>query len=909
MLHIEHICKTYRTGELVQTALNDVTLDLRDNEFVAVLGPSGSGKTTLLNIIGGLDRYDSGDLIINGTSTKEYKDRDWDTYRNHSIGFVFQSYNLIGHQSVLSNVELALTIGGLSKKERRRRAKAALEEVGLGDQIHKKPNQLSGGQMQRVAIARALVGDPDILLADEPTGALDSVTSVQIMDLLKAVAKDRLVVMVTHNPELAETYATRIIRLKDGRIIGDSDPYNEGERSMPVQSAGKTNKASMSPATSLALSFSNLRTKLGRTLLTAFAGSIGIIGIALILSLSTGANQYIEDIQRDTMTSYPITIQAKTIDLSSLISAGEERRKGREELSHERDAIYSNNLWVEMRSTFSTSLTENNLTDFKHYLDDPSSAIHEHLGANGVVYSYDVRFDVYTYDTEDRLIDTEGVEIKEDTRSRGSSSMYSSMSAMTGQNRGSAHFSEMLPDPETGLVSQAVKENYDLLYGRWPENEKELILILDSNNEISLNVLYQLGFMPAQEYLDLMDKLKEGEEVRTEQVNFSYAQAADKTYFLLPVCDQYVEKDGSWRYIGGDAAALEEALGSAFSLQIVGVVRSSEDSMSSLLTGPLGYTKRLTDAIIEHTEKSAVVQAQKAQPEISVLNGLRFAPDDDAAKAADAKEYLRQLNTSEKAAMYLTLARSMYADQPEMLTAVMRQPEADLAAGLDMALETTVTEEMLVGIYDAYISTGSYEDNMSAFGVVSVDAPAEINLYCDSFEAKDGVAKAIDDYNARVEEEDQITYTDYVGLLMSSVTTIIDVISAVLIAFVAVSLVVSSIMIGIITYISVLERTKEIGVLRALGASKRNVSEVFNAETFIIGLIAGLMGIGISELLLIPGNMVIRHLAGEVDVHAFIRPVHALLLIALSTVLTMIGGVIPARAAARRDPVAALRTE
>ncbi len=908
MLRFEHISKTYRTGELVQTALNDVSLNLRDNEFVAILGPSGSGKTTLLNIIGGLDRYDTGDMIINGKSTKDYKDRDWDTYRNHTIGFVFQSYNLIGHQSVLVNVELALTIGGISKKERRRRAKAALEEVGLGDQIHKRPNQLSGGQMQRVAIARALVGDPDILLADEPTGALDSVTSVQIMELLKEVARDRLVVMVTHNPELAEAYATRIVRLKDGCITDDSDPYTESEHRPVVKASEKVNKASMSLVTSLALSFSNLRTKRGRTLLTAFAGSIGIIGIALILSLSTGANQYIEDIQHDTMTSYPITIQATTIDLSKLSSAGETRRNGKKEIDHERDAIYSNNLGVEMRSTFSASLTENNLTDFKRYLDDPASAIHEYLGENGVVYSYDVRFDVFTYDTEDKLINTDGVNISQSGRRRGSSSMSSSMSTMMG-NDVNPHFSEMLPDPETGLVSQAVKDNYDLLYGRWPENENELILILDTNNEILLDVLYQLGFLPSQDYLDLMEKLNAGEEVRTDQVDFSYEKAAEKTYFLLPACDQYVEENGTYRFIGDDAAELERALDQAFQLKIVGVVRSSEGSVSSLLTGPIGYTKKLTDAVIEHTENSTVVRAQRAGPEISVLNGLRFAPDDDAAKAADAKTYLQKLNTSEKAAMFLGLLRSIYADKPDMLTMLMQQSESQLAAGLDRALETTVTEEMLVRIYDSMISAGSYEDNLSEFGVVSVDAPSKISLYCDSFEAKDGVVQAIEDYNAGREEEDQITYTDYVGLLMSSVTTIIDVISSVLIAFVAVSLIVSSIMIGVITYISVLERTKEIGVLRALGASKRNVSQVFNAETFIIGLIAGVMGIGISELLLIPGNMVIRNMAGNVGVRVFIRPEHALLLVVLSTILTMIGGVIPARVAAHRDPVSALRTE
>ena len=906
MLQIKNICKQYVTGELVQEALDDVSLNLRDNEFVAILGPSGSGKTTLLNIIGGLDRYDSGDLIINGISTKRYKDRDWDSYRNHTIGFVFQSYNLIPHQTVLANVELALTISGISKSERRKRAVNALEQVGLGDQLHKKPNQMSGGQMQRVAIARALVNNPDILLADEPTGALDSETSVQVMELLKEVAKDRLVVMVTHNPELAEQYANRIVRLRDGKIIDDTNPYAVDEKSLTAPKHQNMGRASMSFFTALSLSFNNLRTKKARTLLTAFAGSIGIIGIALILSLSTGVNQYITDIQRDTMTSYPITIQAQTIDLSSIMSAGREAAQG-DGADHTLDGVYSNNIDMEMISTMTTSITENNLTPFKEYLEDPDSEIRQYLGDNGVVYSYDTRFDVYAYDPEGELVNTDGSTLSEEKNQ--SPAMMERMNEMMGAS--SSPFEELLPGQGEALISAAVTDHYDLLYGSWPEAYDEVVLILDENNEIPSSVLYELGFLPADEYRDLREQMDRGEEISLEEHSWSYEEICEKVYYLVPACDYYAEnEEGLYAYLGDDDEALADLIEDSLSLKITGIIRPSEDSSARLITGYIGYTKALTDYLIDYTNDSAVVNAQIASPDVNVVSGFHFEPEDDADKIADTKDYLANLSISDKAALCKEMLRSLYADNPQQLEAFSSMGEAELAAMMDQYLaNNALDDESLLMLYDAYISPGSYDDNMTAFGWVSLDAPSSISVYADSFEDKDLIAGCIEDYNATAASEDQIHYTDYVGLLMSSVTTIVDVISYVLIAFVSVSLIVSSIMIGIITYISVLERTKEIGILRAIGASKRNVAQVFNAETFIIGLCSGLLGVGITALLLIPINSIIHSLAGITTINAALPIVAAGFLVLLSMLLTLIAGLLPSRKAAKKDPVTALRTE
>ena len=912
MLQIQNICKKYVTGDLVQTALDNVSLNLRDNEFVAILGPSGSGKTTMLNIIGGLDRYDSGDLIINGISTKKYKDRDWDSYRNHTIGFVFQSYNLIPHQSVLSNVELALTISGISRSERRRRAKEALEKVGLGNQLHKRPNQMSGGQMQRVAIARALVNNPDILLADEPTGALDSETSVQVMELLKEVAKDRLVVMVTHNPELANEYATRIVRVKDGHIVDDTDPY-EIEQKFEEPQHKNMGKASMSILTALSLSFNNLRTKKGRTFLTAFAGSIGIIGIALILSFSNGVNTYITDIQKSTMTSYPISIEAQTIDLTSIMQKGQSSMKD-SDVTHELDGVYSNGTDIEMASSITTSFTKNNLTEFKKYMDNPDSEIRKHIRENGIVYSYNTKFDVFTYDSEGAFVNTDGSTLKSSSQTSATNMMAdmsndNGMTMMTGSTGKTNNFTELLPGSDSASVSQAVTDAYDVLYGNWPSSYDEAVLVMNKNNEISSAVLYQLGILPTSEYKEIMKRIDAGEEVTMDTEKISYEDICNKEYYLLPASDMYVKDDnGNYKSIVSDNASLKDKAADGIKLKISGIVRQNDDNDNALINKAVGYTKALTDYLMDYADKSEVVKAQRENKDINITNGMEFSPADDAAKIADARTYLTNLGVSDKASMFKNMMQMVYADNQQMYTQLMAMGEAQQAAMLDSYLENP-DDSTLLSIYNSYISTGNYDDNMESFGVISEDAPSAINIYVDSFEAKDAVSDCIKKYNEGASEDDKISYTDYVGLLMNSVTTIINVITYVLIAFVAVSLIVSSIMIGIITYISVLERTKEIGILRAIGASKRNISQVFNAETFIIGFCSGIIGIAITLLLLIPCNSIIHAVTDSTAVNAALPPVSAVVLIILSMVLTFIGGLIPAKNAAKKDPVTALRTE
>lgn len=934
MLQLKNIVKTYVTGDLEQKALKGVSISFRENEFVSILGQSGSGKTTMLNIIGGLDRYTNGDLIINGVSTKKYKDADWDFYRNNSIGFVFQSYNLIPHQTVLANVEMALTLAGVSKRERRQRAVSVLKKVGLGDHIHKKPNQMSGGQMQRVAIARALINNPDILLADEPTGALDSETSVQIMELLKEIAKDKLVIMVTHNPELAEQYSTRIVKLLDGKIVDDSNPCTESEASVEPQ---KRKKISMSFLTALSLSFNNLRTKKGRTLLTSFAGSIGIIGIALILALSTGMNTYISDVQKETMSSYPLTISDETIDVSSIMGMRSEiineRRDPGSDKSEERSGVYADYRDMETRETMTSSIVENNLTEFKKYLDDPGSEIQQYLGENGVIYTYDVNFSVYSYDVNGTLInsdmDTEDITSSGVTSESGSSNgrnRMGMMSAMLGRNSDSSaeNFSELMVGANGSVVSQVITDSYDVLYGSWPEKYDEVILVLDENNGISAETLYQLGLITSEQYESAAEKIADGEEA--DEISFDYAEICDHTFYLVPACDQYIEnEDGTFTSLEDNVFNEEQLLENAVELKITGIIRPIEGAENADISTAVAYTSMLTDYVIKHTDESAIITAQESSPEINVLNGMEFEVPDDSRKIEDAKTYISAMGVSDKASLYQMM---MYyssqntktsANSEQSVSAEARQAgnnaesmnmdENTMATAMDQWLENDPDEEILISFYDEYISGSTYEENMKNFGKVSYDAPSSISIYADSFEDKDAITECIANYNETAAEDNQITYTDYVALLTSSITTIINGISYVLIAFVAISLVVSCIMIGIITHISVMERTKEIGILRALGASKRNISQVFNAETFIIGCCAGLLGISVSLVMLIPINSIIEKISGITGLTAQIPVTSSLILIMISILITLIGGLLPAKKAAKKDPVIALRSE
>lgn len=929
MLKLQNIVKTYITGDLTQNALKGVSISFRENEFVSILGQSGSGKTTMLNIIGGLDRYTSGDLIINGVSTKKYKDADWDYYRNNSIGFVFQSYNLIPHQTVLANVELALTLSGVSKKERRSRAINVLQKVGLGDHLHKKPAQMSGGQMQRVAIARALINNPDILLADEPTGALDSETSVQIMELLKEIAKDKLVIMVTHNPELAEKYSTRIVNLLDGEIVSDSNPYEDKTEESPKPKKHK--KISMSFLTALSLSFNNLRTKKGRTILTSFAGSIGIIGIALILALSTGMNSYITDIQKDTMTSYPLTISSETIDFTSVMTKDQkltnEKLDSNDSKNKNRKGVYADYTNLEMNEMITSSIVENNLTEFKKYLDDPNSEIQQYIGENGVIYNYNVNFSVYSHDKDGNLIDSnaDADEVSSSETSMGNMIDYrnqmisTAMGSNSSKSTGAENFSELMVGTNGKAVSSVITDSYDVLYGSWPEKYDEVVLVLNKNNSISAETLYQLGIITGEQYNSAAEKIKSGETA--DEIRFDYKELCAHELYLVMACDQYTENsDGTFTYI--DSTLEEERLlKNAVPLKITGIIRPIQDADNASITTAVGYTSKLTDYVITHTNDSVIIKAQEKSPEINVLNGMKFDASDDATKINEAKEYISEMGVSDKASLYQMISyynaqNAQSAKSPDTEAQEAIQPgnelptdENTMAAALDSWLENDPDEDMLLSFYDEYIFGSTYEDNMEAFGKVSYDAPTSISIYTDSFENKDAISECIANYNSKASEDSKITYTDYVALLTSSITTIIDGISYVLIAFVAISLIVSCIMIGIITHISVMERTKEIGILRALGASKRNISQVFNAETFIIGCCAGALGIGISLLALIPINSLIESISGISGLNAKLPLISSLILIAISIIITLIGGLLPAKKAAKKDPVIALRTE
>ena len=880
MLRLQNIVKNYDSGPNEVHALKGISIDFRPCEFVAILGHSGCGKTTLLNIIGGLDHYTSGDLFIRGKSTKNFKDRDWDAYRNHSIGFVFQSYNLIPHQSVLANVELALTLSGVSRKERRRRAQAALEQVGLGNQSHKKPNQLSGGQMQRVAIARALVNDPEILLADEPTGALDSETSVQVMDLLQEIAKDRLVIMVTHNPELAARYATRTVRLSDGEIVGDTDPYTEDGEVYPESRVQKGKKTSMSFLTALSLSLNNLMTKKGRTIMTAFAGSIGIIGIALILSLSSGVQEYISRVEKDTLSSYPITLESNTMDAESMMSA---MMQNQEAPDHDLTKVYSNNVINGMMDMMLSEQKSNNLSDFKAFIDSGDSGL-EDLTSD-ITYGYDTSLNVYKADT------SEGVYQVYPSQVMPLLGMPSTgMGAVATENNpfmsGSEVWRCLVGDDE--LLSK----QYDVLAGRMPESWDEIVIKVNENNEITDFTLYSLGLLDIDELKTAMNAKIAGDEdaeLDTTIHTYTYDELLNLEFKLLPTTDYYEKQtDGTWQDKSQDEAYLLSKLDSAETLHVVGILRPSADASVSTTYGGVGYRRELMDHMVETVASSEIVTQQKENPDTDVFTGLPFATGD--TEPADP--------TIEDVMAYIaTLSEE---DQQAAMANIETMRQAGMS---DEKIAAAFSERM-----GPATSQATYEGNLETLGVSDLDHPAQINLYPVDFEAKDKIADIIADYNATKAEADQITYTDYVGMMMRSITTIINAISYILIAFVAISLVVSSIMIGIITNISVLERTKEIGILRAVGASKRDISRVFNAETVIIGLAAGLFGIGLTLVLIVPINAIIQHFA-DISAAAALPPMAAVILVAISVLLTLIAGSFPARGAAKKDPVVALRSE
>ncbi len=972
MLKLKDIRKDYLAGDSVVHALKGIDLEFRENEFVAILGHSGCGKTTLLNIIGGLDQYTSGDLVINGKSTKNFTDGDWDTYRNHSIGFVFQSYNLIPHQTVLSNVELALTLSGVAPAERRARAIDALKKVGLGEQIYKKPNQMSGGQMQRVAIARALVNDPDILLADEPTGALDSDTSVQIMNILKEISEDKLIIMVTHNPDLAEAYASRIIRIKDGLIVGDNMPYDSGREEQPQVEPGKK-KTSMSFFTALALSTNNLLTKKARTILTAFAGSIGIIGIALIMSLSNGIQNYIDKVQEDTLSSYPVTIQAESYDMSGMMTSLMGVHSEAEENKHENDAVYSSTILYDMmNSMISADKEVNNLKPFKEFLEtDPE--IGQYISS--VQYSYDLDMNLYARDVDDNIVKTDITELLQNAMSLTFGGDYSSYFSTFGQYYSVADaWQEMLPGENGELINPLLKSQYDLIYGHWPENYDEVVLVVNKNNEVSDLVLYALGLKSNSALADDMQAFMDQENLNTELESWSYEDICSRIVRYIYPADQYSydEETGEYVDLADEELGLRTLYNNGMDVKISGIIRQDEDAVSGMMSGSIGYTHALVEHVVNEAKNKDLVKRQLEDTTHDVFTGLPFLDDSDEAfsnsrKTEAAKDYIAAASDEELADVYVKymsvpeddyvqdlideqmadMTRSDIEDMvlkyyPEYSSMLSKMDDDTLFDYVGQMIGDQVKQqyaaqmeamyrnlpddkladefELLALEDDDYLwiynnamppvySDSTLKDNLKKLGYVDLDSPSIINIYVSTFEDKDSIADAIERYNDSVSDDDQISYTDYVALLMSSITTIINVISYVLIAFVAISLVVSSIMIGIITYISVLERTKEIGILRAIGASKKDVSRVFNAETFIIGLAAGLIGIFMTVLLNIPINIIVHDLTGIMSLKSELPMVGGAALVLISVGLTFIAGLIPSSLAAKKDPVEALRTE
>ncbi len=1017
LLSLKNITKEYPTGDTKVQALRGISLDFRENEFVSILGPSGCGKTTMLNIIGGLDQYTSGDLIINGVSTRRYSDADWDTYRNHSIGFVFQSYNLIPHQTVLANVELALTLSGVSKRERRRRAIDALKQVGLAAQIHKKPNQMSGGQMQRVAIARALVNDPDILLADEPTGALDTQTSIQIMDILRSISQKKLIIMVTHNPELARRYSSRIIKVLDGRVVDDSRPYRAEAKSAPVAATGLSRvkkrsplaidakearraqfgglggkkqsvtgkkKRSMSFFTALSLSLNNLMTKKGRTFMTAFAGSIGIIGIALILSVSSGVNAYIESVQRDTLASYPIELHAESVDLTALVNTLM-NSNGDDTHDHDRNKVYESIVLAQLMNALGSTGTESNdLTAFKKHLES-SEEFAKYLSA--IRYQYDFNWSILVREGNEIGSD-EGKVVKPDVAawlsgmsgSTGSgSSSQSPFSSMMGTSMGGFNvWTEMLAPldkNDSNLVSSLVREKYELIDegGRWPEAANEVVLIVDEHNEISDLALFALGLRTEEEMNKVMLAAMKGEPVDlSNRKAWSYEEIKQMRFRLLLASECYEKNaNGTYTDLSASDSGLESLYGDAdrgFTLQVVGIVRPTDDATSAFMSGSIGYTSALADEAMARTQKLGMLDEQKNSPDIDIITGQPFKSDKvitEEQKRTAIHNYLASLSEAEAKQFLCRVLAPVPSEEQiaEKVAEINAYPAPVLRQLLSTALETLgqegVTVDMVMenpqlkamaiqAIASAMVqdelnqaafgdktvaemeamlsaaqadklyeedeiphdySKSTYRKNLSLLGDVNSDSPSAIYLFAATFEDKDEISALIDSYNGTVEESKKISYTDYVGLLMSSVTTIVNAISYVLIAFVAISLVVSSIMIGIITYISVLERTKEIGILRAIGASKKDVGRVFNAETLIVGFVAGIIGIVITLLLNQVVNVILFHFTGIAGLRAVLPVGAAVILVAISMFLTLIAGLIPSGFAAKKNPVEALRSE
>lgn len=986
MLEIRNIVKNYETGSETVHALKGVSIAFRESELVSILGQSGCGKTTLLNIIGGLDQYTSGDLIINGQSTKQYKSADWDIYRNHSVGFIFQSYNLIPHQSVLSNVELALTLSGVSKAERRRRAKEALEKVGLGNQLNKRPNQMSGGQMQRVAIARALVNDPDILLADEPTGALDSETSIQIMELVKEIAKDRLVIMVTHNPELAEKYSTRIVKLLDGQIVGDSDPFDPAKE--PAHSevrkteVTKGQKTSMSFLTALSLSKNNLMTKKGRTFLTSFAGSIGIIGIALILSLSNGVQEYINSVERSTLASFPVSIQHETVDYTSLMTSMMNVRDNAEE-NRDPDRIYTNDISTEMMKTMLSEMQTNNLAEFKEYLESDPDGISASI--EEIQYSYDSNLYIYGHSADGDIMQINPSTVMSAMMGQSMADNVSQMTNTYSSLMGSSSMSSYDAFREL-LSTDMLKTEYEVLAGRLPEAYNEVVVLVTDRNELSDVTLYTLGLRDQGELEGMMSSVMAGEsfDLDTGDLSFSYDDLMGMEFSMLTAPEFYQKNDdGTWTDMRSDSEFMEQAAENGLKLKVVGILKPDADSLiSSTNSGGIGYTHALTEYMIDKTNSSELVKAQKENPDVDVFTGIEFPKADEEEEQpmsqSEAMEMLTgmlteeqrtKLNegimaalTEEQQAQIQSAMMGMVSDEqmnsimmgvltPEQLTqlqsgadvnslltdAQKAQMSAQIAASLTaeqnaelstmmngmadptkmytifmQVLTTDQLRQLMDMTKEPETTDATYDGNLKLLGVAELSEPSSMKIYATDFESKEKITQLIEKYNdSKIVDDNQadvINYTDYVGLMMSSVSDIINSISYILIAFVAISLIVSSIMIGIITYISVLERTKEIGILRAMGASKRDISNVFNAETLIVGFSAGVIGIAVTLLLNIPINIIIENITGIANV-ALLPWQGGVILVVISMLLTLIAGLVPAGVAAKKDPVEALRTE